>query len=410
MDVAEKDMITPTITEQSFYRESGKRQYELSNHLGNVLTVITDKKQAVESTTTTGTVDYFVVEILSASDYSPFGVLLQNREFTSAKYRYGFQGQERDDEIKGSGNSINFEFRMHDPRLGRFLSIDPLSAKYPYNSTYAFSENRVIDRIELEGLEATAEEIKLNDGKTHIEIIINADVYNNTNKTLLDIPTMNQILSGASKILVEQFKQTLDESIITSARVSLNFDRSIIGNSSVTIEFVDKIEYKDINGDIITDKNGNFYQIPSTTIGLTASINSTQKNHIQIKNISDKTEMIRTLAHEIGHWLGLAHPDYQDAQLGEDGRYNFNAKKSPIDERRSRDNLMRQSRRIQEEKIKGPANKLVPEQVKEVIKDIKRDGGYKVNNSKSNTSNKSEQRQNNPASSVGKSAGSAAKK
>ncbi len=42
---------------------------------------------------------------------------------------------------------------MHDPRIGRFFAIDPLAAKYPHNSPYAFSENRLIDGIELEGLE-----------------------------------------------------------------------------------------------------------------------------------------------------------------------------------------------------------------------------------------------------------------
>jgi RHS repeat-associated protein len=85
--------------------------------------------------------------------YTPFGVGLKNRDFISEKYRYGFQGQESDGEVKGEGNSINFTYRMHDPRIGRFLSIDPLAGKYAYNSPYAFSENRVIDAIELEGLE-----------------------------------------------------------------------------------------------------------------------------------------------------------------------------------------------------------------------------------------------------------------
>jgi RHS repeat-associated protein len=66
---------------------------------------------------------------------------------------YSFQGQERDDEVKGAGNSLNFEYRMHDPRVGRFFAIDPLASKYPHNSPYAFSENRVIDGVELEGLE-----------------------------------------------------------------------------------------------------------------------------------------------------------------------------------------------------------------------------------------------------------------
>ncbi|NEN24147.1 hypothetical protein G3O08_11605 [Cryomorpha ignava] len=75
-------------------------------------------------------------------------------EMASGGYRYGFQGQEKDDEIKGSGNSLNYKYRMHDPRLGRFFAVDPLFRDYPWNSTYAFSENKVIQMVELEGLEA----------------------------------------------------------------------------------------------------------------------------------------------------------------------------------------------------------------------------------------------------------------
>ncbi|HTN46376.1 MAG TPA: RHS repeat-associated core domain-containing protein [Flavipsychrobacter sp.] len=68
-------------------------------------------------------------------------------------YRFGFNGQEKDNEIKGLGNSLDFSFRIHDTRLGRFLSIDPLAKQYPWNSTYAFAENRPIDGLDLEGLE-----------------------------------------------------------------------------------------------------------------------------------------------------------------------------------------------------------------------------------------------------------------
>ena len=38
--------------------------------------------------------------------------------------------------------------------------MDPLTSKYPFNSTYAFSENRVIDCKELEGLEKVQATIK----------------------------------------------------------------------------------------------------------------------------------------------------------------------------------------------------------------------------------------------------------
>jgi hypothetical protein len=68
-------------------------------------------------------------------------------------YRYAFQGQEKDDEIKGEGNSVNYTYRMHDTRLGRFFAVDPLHKEFPWNSCYAFSENRVIDGLEIEGLE-----------------------------------------------------------------------------------------------------------------------------------------------------------------------------------------------------------------------------------------------------------------
>jgi Domain of unknown function (DUF4329) len=77
------------------------------------------------------------------------------RKFTqgNSKYRFGFQNQEKDNEIYGEGNAISFRFRVEDTRLGRFFSIDPLAKKYPFYSPYSFSGNRVIDAIELEGLE-----------------------------------------------------------------------------------------------------------------------------------------------------------------------------------------------------------------------------------------------------------------
>ncbi len=84
-----------------------------------------------------------------------FGMLMPDRhdEINGNPYTYGFQGQERDDEVKGAGNAINYKYRMHDPRLGRFFAIDPLFEKYPFYSPYAFSGNRVIDAIEQEGLQ-----------------------------------------------------------------------------------------------------------------------------------------------------------------------------------------------------------------------------------------------------------------
>jgi RHS repeat-associated protein len=103
-------------------------------------------------------VSLYLPDVLAYNDYYPFGMLVPNRHGSTPSYRYGFQGQEKDDEIKGEGNSLNYTFRMHDPRVGRFFAVDPLTPDYPWNSPYAFSENDVIGSIELEGLE----KLKLN--------------------------------------------------------------------------------------------------------------------------------------------------------------------------------------------------------------------------------------------------------
>jgi RHS repeat-associated protein len=123
--------------------------YELTDHLGNVTVVVTGR---LLSGNGGGTPKQ--AELVSAQGYEAFGALLPGRNYSSDSYRFGFQGQEKDDEMHGAtGTSYAFEYRIHDPRVGRFLSIDPLTWKYPYWSPYAFAGNMVIQYVELEGLE-----------------------------------------------------------------------------------------------------------------------------------------------------------------------------------------------------------------------------------------------------------------
>ncbi len=82
----------------------------------------------------------------------PFGSVMDNRNFNSPNYRHGFNGMESDDEISGSGNSYDFGKRMYDPRLGRFLSVDPLYHEYAGVSPYSFATDNPIKYIDEEGL------------------------------------------------------------------------------------------------------------------------------------------------------------------------------------------------------------------------------------------------------------------
>ncbi|MBU1720944.1 MAG: hypothetical protein KKA07_17900, partial [Bacteroidetes bacterium] len=71
-------------------------------------------------------------------------------------YRYGFNGQEKDDEITGVvGSHLNFKYRMYDSRIGRFFAVDPLTAKYPELTPYQFASLNPIWMREIEGLEGT---------------------------------------------------------------------------------------------------------------------------------------------------------------------------------------------------------------------------------------------------------------
>jgi hypothetical protein len=42
---------------------------------------------------------------------------------------------------------------VYDPRIGKFLSVDPLYKEYPWNSTYAFAENEPVSNVDLDGME-----------------------------------------------------------------------------------------------------------------------------------------------------------------------------------------------------------------------------------------------------------------
>jgi RHS repeat-associated protein len=103
-------------------------------------------------------VQHYTGPLVEENAYYPFGLVaagisskaagrLQNKEKT-------FQGQRFDDEL--GLNWVQFKWRNNDPQIGRFIEIDPLANDYVYNSTYAFSENKVTGHVELEGLEAVA--------------------------------------------------------------------------------------------------------------------------------------------------------------------------------------------------------------------------------------------------------------
>jgi RHS repeat-associated protein len=138
----------------------GEKVFEMSNHLGNVLVTISDLKlgylTAIGQTTAQG----YKAQVQSAQDYYPFGWEMPGRKFNTGSYRHGFNGKENDHEW-GDQLIQDYGFRLYNPAIAKFLSVDPLSPMYPWYTPYQFAGNSPIKFVDLDGLEQMALDIHL---------------------------------------------------------------------------------------------------------------------------------------------------------------------------------------------------------------------------------------------------------
>jgi len=168
----------------------GTTYLELSNlpmaiGMGNVLAVVTDRKLA-QPDGGTG-VAFYLPDIVSATDYYPFGFAMEARRFSSDKYRYGFNGKEKDTEgMGGGGSTYDYGFRIYNAQIAKFLSVDPLTKKYPMLTTYQFASNTPIMAIDLDGLEGLIVTMHIAGGEL---IIYNSNCDDNLQKGLVIIKT-----------------------------------------------------------------------------------------------------------------------------------------------------------------------------------------------------------------------------
>lgn len=76
-----------------------------------------------------------------------------SNNLNTGDHTYGFNGKEKDDAVSGIGNHYDYGYRNYNPRLAKFLSVDPLSRNYPFYSPYVYSGNMPIWTIDLDGLQ-----------------------------------------------------------------------------------------------------------------------------------------------------------------------------------------------------------------------------------------------------------------
>jgi RHS repeat-associated protein len=114
------------------YNRQDERFYYIKDHLGSIRVTVNQ----------TG-------EVVGAQDYYPFGEVLRGLEPpVSSNEKYKFTEKERDKETTYD----YFGARYYDSELGRWLSVDPLSSKYPGFSPYVYTANNPLKFIDPNGM------------------------------------------------------------------------------------------------------------------------------------------------------------------------------------------------------------------------------------------------------------------
>ena len=235
-----------------------------------------------------------------SSNVNSFGMTIKDRSWkdTSFNYRFGFNGQEGDDEVNGSGNSYAFRYRIHDPRLGRFLSADPLEYDYPWNSPYSFAENGVIEGLELEGLEKMKSIEKFEYDNTWMDYVTAVD--NAVINVVNIVPSLwNSAMSNYESIKsgtwVEQTSSELNQ-IGTAIGNQAKYEFNYVKNISPMQFGQDALEY--YSSPKFVEQAASFYigsQIGKLKVPKKTSVNATTTRS-QGSNMAQKASTVRPSA------------------------------------------------------------------------------------------------------------------
>ncbi|HRO45693.1 RHS repeat-associated core domain-containing protein [Agriterribacter sp.] len=307
------------------------------------MVTISDRKIGIDEDSDT-VIDYYTAEVLTSQDYYAFGMLMPGRTYSNAgaKYKYGFNGKENDNEVKGEGNILDFGERIYDPRLGRWFSIDQKMNKYPNLSPYNFSANNPIVNADIDGRDYILKIFYDENGNGQIQIIYNTYTVSDDNKNEFENAMglwkalngtkikLNDELFTVSFITNTIQKSNLEEAMKASA--TDEYSNVYAGNISDK-GFADDQTMINVNYTLKSDNSG--AEIPPIDLGPVA-MTAGWRNYFWYKKITvnriltkdvakvinqkanTKTETIlgnspKIIAHEIGHTLRLEHnEDYTD--------------------------------------------------------------------------------------------------
>jgi RHS repeat-associated protein len=279
--------------------------------------------------------------------HAPFGCELKGRNLKKSglnkSFRFGFQGQEGDDEIKGDGNSYDFGARMYDPRLGRFFKLDPKAASFASRSPYIISSNSPIIFYDENGEYSVATHfimtyhaaLKLGFSEEFaIKVAHYASVYADhpdwshseyLPNDMLDLNISEMLIAGVSPMHL-----MYDEEKYGSYK-SLNLSQSSVRISSVTIHAM-KTYWEEISDEEAVDRalyGGNFKGLEGQDVYIEGAYNVIERlkgsgENLSVQELKDLGVALHTIqdakVHQGARWVTEDHEAEADA-LGHENEH-----------------------------------------------------------------------------------------
>lgn len=210
--------------------------------------------------------------------------------------RFGFNGMEKDDEVKGVGNSLDYSARIYDPRLGRWLSGDPDQAKYTSLSPYCAFNNSPILMVDPTGKGAKVVKVYENGKVVALKVVATIYVYSTVSSI------QNDISNHASNI---------QEEINTAYNVNAT-GTVTVGDKTIQVPVVFEITVLPVGGENgpsdaeklaykNTDASVNYVHLNDNAPG--PDHTSDTKGNTGDWSINPSTGS-KTRAHEFAHFLG----------------------------------------------------------------------------------------------------------
>jgi len=196
-------------------------------------------------------------------------------------YRRGFNGMEKDDELKGGGNSYDFGARMYDSRVGRWWNRDALENKYPHLSPYVFVGNSPLIMNDPNG---ESGEVTIDKNSRTVTVESHIVLYGSKASDIVALSTAKDIQDtwndANGKVMIGGIEYKVKFKITGEYKPSLT-PAEIAKNTDIKNNYV-RVEDENIAG--VSNYNGN-------------------SGYFLTRNIAAKGST--TEAHEMGHGWGI---------------------------------------------------------------------------------------------------------